>query len=64
MSTGVLTSLVIVETIILALLALVVVSLLRSHAELLRRLPEPDDDHEHVHEASQRPLLSPDLPLR
>ena len=64
MSTGVLTSLVIVETIVLALLAVVVVSLLRSHAELLRRLPEPDDEHDHAHEdaAGDRPLLSPDLP--
>ena len=44
-STGVLTSLVIVETIVLALLAVVVVSLLRSHAELLRRLPEPDEEN-------------------
>jgi hypothetical protein len=63
-STDVLTSLVIVETIVLALLAVVVVSLLRSHAELLRRLPEPDDEHEHVHDhdASQRTVLSPDLP--
>jgi len=63
-SIDVLTSLVVVETIVLALLAIVVVSLLRSHAELLRRLPEPDDEHDHVHEheAGDRPLLSPDLP--
>jgi len=54
---------VIVETIILALLAVVVVSLLRSHAELLRRLPDPDDhDHEHERAAPQRPVLPPDLP--
>ncbi len=63
MSTGVLTSLVIVETIVLALLAVVVVSLLRSHAELLRRLPEPDDEQEHLHDHDdERPVLSPDLP--
>lgn len=64
MSTGVLTSLVIVETVVLALLAVVVVSLLRSHAELLRRLPEPDDEHEHAHapDPIDRPVLSPDLP--
>jgi len=64
MSTGVLTSMVIVETIVLALLAIVVVSLLRSHAELLRRLPEPDEEHEHVHDhvEPERPLLSADLP--
>jgi hypothetical protein len=48
-STGVLTALVIVETMVLALLAVVVVSLLRSHAELLRRLPAPDDDEGHAH---------------
>jgi hypothetical protein len=64
-STAVLTSLVIVETIVLALLAVVVVSLLRSHAELLRRLPDPDEEHDHEHEhdaPSERPVLSPDLP--
>jgi len=65
-STGVLTSLVIVETIILALLAVVVVSLLRSHAELLRRLPEPDEESEHLHDHARpdadRQVLSPDLP--
>jgi len=49
-STGALTALVIVETIVLGLLAVVVVSLLRSHAELLRRLPEPDEEHDHVHD--------------
>ena len=36
-----LTALVAVETLVLALLALVTVGLLRSHAEILRRLPEP-----------------------
>jgi hypothetical protein len=63
-STGVLTSLVIVETIILALLAVIVVSLLRSHAELLSRLLEPDEEHahEHDHAAPEQPVLSPDLP--
>jgi hypothetical protein len=60
-STSVLTSLVIVETIILALLAVVVVSLLRSHAELLRRLPDLGEEHEHETQP-QRPVLSPDLP--
>jgi hypothetical protein len=56
--------LVIVETIVLTLLAVVVVSLLRSHAELLRRLPEPDEDHAHVHDDAEpeRPVLSADLP--
>jgi len=65
-STGVLTSLVIVETIVLALLAVVVVSLLRSHAELLRRLSEPDEENGHVHDHAlpdaERQVLSPDLP--
>jgi len=60
-STGVLTSLVIVETLVLALLAVIVVSLLRSHAEILARLPEPDDADEHGDE--HRPVdLSPTLP--
>jgi len=35
---------VIVETMVLALLSVVVVALLRSHAEILRRLPEPEAD--------------------
>jgi hypothetical protein len=64
-STGVLTSLVIVETIVLGLLAVIVVSLLRSHAELLRRLPEPDEEHGHAHDhaADQRDATLPaDLP--
>lgn len=52
MSLGALTALVIIETIVLALLAVVVVSLLRSHAELLRRVPAPDDEHEHAHGAA------------
>ena len=37
-----LVAVVIVETLVLALLSVVVVALLRSHAEILRRLPEPD----------------------
>ena len=55
MSTGVLTAIVVVETIVLALLAVVVVALLRSHAEILRRLPTPDDedDHDHGHGSAQ-----------
>jgi len=44
----VLTALVAVETVVLALLALVTVGLLRSHAEILRRLPDARDDHDHV----------------
>ena len=45
-----LTAIVAVETLVLALLALVTVGLLRSHAEILRRLPEDaHDDHDHAH---------------
>jgi hypothetical protein len=68
MSTAVLTALVIVETIVLGLLAVIVVSLLRSHAELLRRLPAQDEDaHEHgAHGAvvpiERSPTLPADLP--
>jgi hypothetical protein len=67
-STGALTALVIVETIVLGLLAVVVVSLLRSHAELLRRLPAPDEDEhaDHRHDAAvvpeRRPTIPADLP--
>jgi hypothetical protein len=39
-----LTALVVVETLILGLLSVVVVALLRSHAEILRRLPEETRD--------------------
>lgn len=66
MSTAALTALVIVETIVLALLAVVVVSLLRSHAELLRRLPAPDDEEHHAHGAAMpiqgEPAMPSDLP--
>ena len=67
MSVGALTALVMVETIVLALLAVVVVSLLRSHAELLRRLPAPDDEQEHhAHGAAvpieRAPTLSSSIP--
>jgi hypothetical protein len=48
-ATSVLTVVVVIETIVLALLAVVVVSLLRSHAEVLRRLPAPDDEDQHEH---------------
>jgi hypothetical protein len=43
MSDAVLTGLVVVETILIGLLALIVVALLRSHAEILRRLPADAD---------------------
>jgi hypothetical protein len=49
-STGALTTIVVVETIVLALVGVLVVALLRSHAEILRRLPPPDDDHDHSRE--------------
>ena len=39
-----LVAVVVAETMILALLSVVVVALLRSHAEILRRLPEPEAD--------------------
>jgi hypothetical protein len=70
-SVGALTALVVIETIVLGLLAVIVVSLLRSHAELLRRLPAPDDDehgseHGHAHGAGvpieRSPTLSSTLP--
>jgi hypothetical protein len=68
---GALTALVVIETIVLALLAVIVVSLLRSHAELLRRLPAPDDEqaheHGHAHGANvpieRAPTLSSALPV-
>ncbi len=47
---SVLTAIVAVETLVLALLSLVTVGLLRSHAEILRRVPDDDhDDHDHAH---------------
>jgi hypothetical protein len=55
----VLTALVVVETMVLALLAAIVVALLRSHAEILRRLPELD---EAPPAAPSSPLLVPDAP--
>ena len=54
MSLGALTALVVVETIVLALLAVVVVALLRSHAEMLRRLPAPDDERRERSRARRR----------
>jgi hypothetical protein len=61
---GVMTAVVVVETIVLALLAVLVVALLRSHAEILRRLPPPDDDeHDHAHEPQAVTLhRAPTLP--
>jgi hypothetical protein len=55
----VLTALVVVETLVLALLAVVVVALLRSHAEILRRLPEAD---EVVADAGSGPVVVPEAP--
>ena len=69
MSVGALTALVVIETIVLALLAVIVVALLRSHAELLRRLPAPEDEHEHGHAhgaavaIERAPTLSSSLPV-
>ena len=55
-SLGALTALVIVETIVVCLLAVIVVSLLRSHAELLRRLPEPEEEQEHHAHGAAMPI--------
>ena len=41
-----LTAIVVVETMLLLLMALVMVGLLRSHAEILRRLPRPEDERD------------------
>jgi hypothetical protein len=57
----VLTALVVVETLVLALLAVIVVALLRSHAEILRRLPEPDRDTDDT-PAVGGPVVLPDTP--
>ncbi len=60
----VLTVLVAVETVVLALLALLLVGLLRSHAEILRRLPESQSDT-HAPDGSDigtHGSGSPDLP--
>jgi hypothetical protein len=68
MSTTVLTALVIVETIVLGLLAVIVVSLLRSHAELLRRVSAPEEDtrdhqaHGAAVEIERAPTIPADLP--
>jgi len=64
----VLTALVAVETVVLALLALLVIGLLRSHAEILRRLPEVDAEGTVTHdaagpeEAGGRPTMPAHLP--
>jgi hypothetical protein len=58
----VLTALVAVETVVLALLALLLVGLLRSHAEILRRLPEPRDDAAPT-PPSAAVTAAPDLPV-
>ncbi len=58
MSNSVLTSLVVVETILLGLLAVIVVALLRSHAEILRRLPASEDPSV-VHDGDE-PTTIPD----
>jgi hypothetical protein len=71
MPVNVLTAVVVVETILIGLLSVLVVALLRSHAEILRRLPEPEDEeeeHEHIHPGPQPvtvgrvPTLPNDLP--
>ena len=62
-----LVAVVIVETMVLALLSVVVVALLRSHAEILRRLPEPEDAERPLHRdepivLSDGPRLAAHLP--
>jgi hypothetical protein len=62
-----LVSVVIVESLVLALLSVVVVALLRSHAEILRRLPEPEADtpgrsHDEPIVLSDGPRLPAHLP--
>jgi hypothetical protein len=58
----VLTVLVAVETVVLALLALLLVGLLRSHAEILRRLPGPRDGAAAPAPTAERAVSVPDLP--
>jgi hypothetical protein len=55
-----LVSVVIVETLVLALLSVVVVALLRSHAEILRRLPEPEEPERSLHD--NEPIVLSDGP--
>ena len=64
-----LVTVVIVETMVLALLSVIVVALLRSHAEILRRLPEPEADtaerslpHDEAIVLSDAPRLPAHLP--
>lgn len=62
----VLTALVAVETVVLALLALVLIGLLRSHAEILRRLPDVangPDRHEDA-DLSPESMAADDDPAR
>jgi hypothetical protein len=56
----VLTALVIIETLVLGLLAVIVVALLRSHAEILRRLPEPERSD--TDERPMDPIVLSDAP--
>ena len=61
-----LVALVAVETIVVALLAVIVVALLRSHAEILRRLPGPDTgteaSDEHTITLHDTPTIPATLP--
>ena len=54
-----LVAVVVVETGVLALLSVVVVALLRSHAEILRRLPEPEAESERPIQ-HEEPIVLPD----
>jgi hypothetical protein len=66
-ASGAVTALLAVESVVLVLVALVVVGLLRSHAEILRRLPaEPDTagttTATHDHDTNKTPMIPEHLP--
>jgi hypothetical protein len=56
------TAIVVTDTVLLVLLSLLVVGLLRSHAELLRRLGHDDEEHQ-AHDHGAEPQGSPNLQL-
>jgi len=56
------TAIVVTDTVLLVLLSLLVVGLLRSHAELLRRLGHDDDEHD-AHDNGRGEHASPNLQL-
>jgi hypothetical protein len=56
------TAIVVTDTVLLVLLSLLVVGLLRSHAEILRRLGHDDEEHD-AHDHGRRESASPNLQL-